>query len=156
MFLKERVGTDWNVLHDALYSSTNTSNSTMCPLPKTVPSPTDRQNLSKHFPVFTIGAYPRHAAVKCCRSMIKSDDLSYWRHKFRLVQSSPFTSAVVGGTWVIIQQRSSSSLSCGRPSWAALPWRQVWELYAIRCQYASWPADSDLLGPVCWTNSFYF
>ena len=38
----------------------------------------------------------------------------------RMVQFSPLPDWSIGGTWGTIQQRSSSSLFCRRPSWAVL------------------------------------
>ena len=43
-------------------------------------------------------------------------------YQFRLVQFSPLTDSVVGGTLGTIQWKSSSSLFCRRPFWAVLAW----------------------------------
>ena len=39
-----------------------------------------------------------------------------------IVQFIPLTDWVVGGTWGMIQQESTSSLFCRRPFWAVLAW----------------------------------
>ena len=49
----------------------------------------------------------------------------------QLVQLSALTKWVVGGTWEMIQQRSSSGLFCGRLVWAVLLHRQGCPLFDV-------------------------
>ena len=53
------------------------------------------------------------------------------------VQFSPLTDWVVGGTWGSIQQRSSSSLFCRRPLWAALAWAGMSSLWCCLSSISS-------------------
>ena len=65
------------------------------------------------------------------------------------VQFSPLTDWVIGGrTWGMIQQRSSSSLFCRRPLWAAVAWAGMSTLW--RCPSSISSADHPPRCPKGW------
>ena len=61
------------------------------------------------------------------------------------VQVNPLTNWVVGGTWGAIQQRSSSSHFCRRPSWSLLTWTEMSTLWCCPSSISS--ADHGLVPP---------
>ena len=87
-------------------------------------------NILWHWPVtLTVGPFFACTPTQKCDRVVSSVRPAGWSWELCdflghsvATQFSPSTDWVMRGTWGMIQRRSSSSLSCGRPSWAVLAW----------------------------------